>query len=419
MGDIVKQMLTRPIQLADQVVKQADDTDYFKQECLGIKGKCEKLVGLLRRFARASSNLYEKPTRRIVDDIEYVLDKALTLIYKCKASGFCCFFTVIPAEEFRKISLQLEYSIGDVSWLLRVSTPADANDVEYLGLPPIAANEPILCLIWEQIAILSGGSVDERSDAAVSLVSLARDNDRYAKLIIEEGGVAPLLKLAKEGKMKGQENASRAIGFLGCDPKCVEEIVNAGVCSVFAKILEEGHMKLQIVVAWAVSELAAHHPKCQDHFAQTNTIRLLVSHIAFETIHEHTVLLANSSKTNNNNNVMEDETTNQMHNQIDGREHEDPATKAEMKAMAARALRFLCAGNVSICKDITESRAILCFSELLETGAENGKYHSAMALIEITLVTKHNPELKPSTFKPFAQVSKAALDQFLAIMNNN
>ncbi|KAG9142487.1 hypothetical protein Leryth_017001 [Lithospermum erythrorhizon] len=291
-----------------------------------------------------------------ISDLEYVLDKALTLIYKCKASGFCCFFTVIPAAEFRKISLQLEYSIGDVSWTL----PRNSHQLmlvmmsNTLGLPQLQDNRPIL-----------------------------------------------------------------AIGFLGCDPKCVEEIVNAGVCSVFAKILEEGHMKLQIVVAWAVSELAAHHPKCQDHFAQTNTIRLLVSHIAFETIHEHTVLLANSSKTNNNNNVMEDETTNQMHNQIDGREHEDPATKAEMKAMAARALRFLCAGNVSICKDITESRAILCFSELLENGAENGKYHSAMALIEITLVTKHNPELKPSTFKPFAQVSKAALDQFLAIMNNN
>ncbi|CAN1122467.1 Vacuolar protein 8 [Linum perenne] len=142
------------------------------------------------------------------------------------------------------MSAQLENSIGDVSWLLRVSAPADDRDND-------------LCLIWEQIAILYTGSLDDRSDAAASLVSLARDNDRYGKLIIEEGGVQPLLKLVKDGKAEGQENAARAIGLLGRDPESVEHMIHAGVCSVFAKILKEGPMKVQAVVAWAVSELAA------------------------------------------------------------------------------------------------------------------------------------------------------------------
>ncbi|CAN1789791.1 hypothetical protein LINPERHAP1_LOCUS18596 [Linum perenne] len=155
------------------------------------------------------------------------------------------------------MSAQLENSIGDVSWLLRVSAPADDRDNEYLGLPPIAANERILCLIWEQIAILYTGSLDDRSDPTASLVSLARDNDLYDKLIIEEGGVQPLLKLVKDGKAEGQENAARAIGLLGRDPKSVEHMIHVGVCSVFAKILKEGPMKVQAVVAWAVSELAA------------------------------------------------------------------------------------------------------------------------------------------------------------------
>ncbi|GAA0141507.1 hypothetical protein LIER_02636 [Lithospermum erythrorhizon] len=508
MADIVKQILTRPIQLADQVVKQADDTNYFKQDCLEIKGKCERLVGLLRVAARASSDLYERPTRRIIDDTEQVLDKALTLIFKCKVNGIRRVFTIINAASFRKISLQLENSIGDVSWLLNVSTPAVDRDDEYLGLPPIAANEPILCLIWEQIAILSCGSLEERSDAAASLVSLARDNDRYGKLIIEEGGVVPLLKLAKEGKMEGQENAARAIGLLGRDPESVEQIVNGGVCTVFAKVLKEGHMKVQIVVAWAVSELAAHHPKCQDHFAQNNTIRLLVSHLAFETIEEHskytipskqnmsihTVVMANSSNTSSNNNgmgydkdvhrqmhhTMGNQTSAQIHNvvantmamknpddfsegnnntqlqannsnkhsqrsdhnsnqqqhphhphhqnpknshhhallgtSIKGRQYEDPATKAQMKAMAARALRFLCAGNLSICKNITESRALLCLSVLLEKGEEDVQYHSALTLMEITVVAEQNAELRRSAFKPTAQVAKAVVEQFLKII---
>ncbi|XVF45500.1 hypothetical protein PTKIN_Ptkin02bG0211600 [Pterospermum kingtungense] len=288
MADIVKQILVRPIQLADHVTKAADEAQSFKQDCQELKAKTEKLAGLLRQAARASSDLYERPTRRIIDDTEQVLDKALVLVVKCRASGIMKrLFTIIPAAAFRKISMQLENSIGDVSWLLRVSASADDRDDEYLGLPPIAANEPILCLIWEQVAILYTGSLEERSDAAASLVSLARDNDRYGKLIIEEGGVPPLLKLAKEGKPEGQENAARAIGLLGRDAESVEQIVIAGVCSVFAKLLKDGDMKVQSVVAWAVSELAAHHPKCQDHFSQNNIIRFLVSHLAFETVQEH------------------------------------------------------------------------------------------------------------------------------------
>lgn len=293
----MKQILTKPIQLADQVIKSADEASLSKQECIEIKSKTEKLATLLRQAARASSDLYERPTLRIIVDTEQVLEKALTLIQKCKANGLIKrVFTIIPPSAFRKMSSQLENSIGDVSWLLRVSATAESRGDEYLGLPPIAANEPILCLIWEQIAILYTGSLDDRSDAAASLVSLARDNDRYGKLIIEEGGVGPLLKLVKEGKLEGQENAARAIGLLGRDPESVQHMILAGACSVFAKMLKEGPMKVQAVVAWAVSELVAHNPKCQDLFWQHNVIRLLVGHLAFETIQEHSKYAITSNK---------------------------------------------------------------------------------------------------------------------------
>ncbi|GMH25169.1 hypothetical protein Nepgr_027012 [Nepenthes gracilis] len=288
MGDGVKQILAKPIQLADQVIKAADEAAAFKQECAELKSRTAKIADLLRQAARSSSELYERPTRRIIDDTAQVLEKALSLAIKCRANGFLKrTFTIIPAAAFRKMISHLDNSIGDVSWLLRVSAPADASDSDYLGLPPIAANEPILCLIWAQIAILYTGSLDDKADAAASLVSLARDNDRYGKLIIEEGGVGPLLKLVKEGKTEGQESAAKAIGLLGRDPESAEFVVVAGVCSVFAKILKEGPMRVQAVVAWAVSELAAHYPKCQELFAQHNVVRLLVGHLAFETIQEH------------------------------------------------------------------------------------------------------------------------------------
>jgi hypothetical protein len=325
MGDIVKQILAKPIQLADQVTKSADEASSFKQECNELKSKTEKLAGLLRQAARASSDLYERPTKRIIEETEQVLDKALSLVLKCRANGIMKrVFTIIPAAAFRKTLSHLENSIGDVSWLLRVSAPADDRGGEYLGLPPIAANEPILCFIWEQIAILYTGSMEDRSDAAASLVSLARGSDRYGKLIIEEGGVGPLLKLIKEGKIDGQENAARAIGLLGRDSECVEHMIHVGVCSVFGKILKEGPMKVQSVVAWAVSELAANYPKCQDLFAQHNIIRLLVGHLAFETVEEHSKYAIVSMKpTSIHAVVMASNNTNSNLNPNKGNENED------------------------------------------------------------------------------------------------
>ncbi|XP_050128485.1 uncharacterized protein LOC126605168 [Malus sylvestris] len=503
MADIVKQILAKPIQLADQVTKAADEASSLKQECLELKSKTEKLAGLLRQAARASSDLYERPTRRIIDETEQVLDKALSLVLKCRANGIMMrVFTITPAAQFRKMSSQLENSIGDLSWLLRVSAPADTREDGYLGLPPIAANEPILCFIWEQIAILHTGSVEDRSDAAASLVSLARDNDRYGKLIIEEGGVGPLLKLVKEGKPEGQEYAAEALGLLGRDPESVEHMIHAGVCSVFAKILKEGPMKVQAMVAQAVSELAGHYPKCQDLFAQHNIIRLLVSHLAFETVQEHSkysitfnkatsihavVVATNNSNANNHSNKAgeEDEklgyshiphplgnqipslmhnvvastmamhggsklpqhqaiggsqTTNangngngningkqnpqhqQSHHHhshsgtnIKGRELEDPAIKANMKAMAARALWQLAKGNSPICRSITESRALLCFAVLLEKGSEDVQLNSAMALMEITAVAEKDAELRKSAFKPNSPACKSVVDQLQKI----
>ncbi|KAK9074775.1 hypothetical protein SSX86_003093 [Deinandra increscens subsp. villosa] len=520
MADLVKQILTRPIQLADQVIKSADEACINKQDCAELKSKTEKLAGLLRQAARASSDLYERPTKRIIDDTEQVLDKALSLVLKCRNNGLVKrVFTIIPAAAFRKMSSQLENSIGDVSWLLRVSAPNNSTD-EYLGLPPIAANEPILCLIWEQIAILYTGTLDDRSDAAASLVSLARDNDRYGKLIIEEGGVNPLLKLAKEGKLEGQENAASAIGLLGRDPESVEQLIHAGVCSVFVKILKEGPMKVQAVVAWAVAELISHYPKCQDLFAQHNIVRLLVGHLAFETVEEHSkyaitsikptsihaVVLASNNNSNNNNNSSynsiginpnqvnkgtavnsyDDDDKNRvahpnltgtngsvgsnaqqpfrMHSVVastmamknqtrppsnpgtnpnqkpenvsvkkqnhhhytsvslsanslhKGRELEDPATKAYMKAMAARALWHLAIGNSAICRSITESRALLCFAVLLEKGPEEVQYNSAMALMEITSVAEQDSELRRSAFKPNSPACKAVIEQLLKVI---
>ncbi|KAM2834388.1 hypothetical protein PS2_031418 [Malus domestica] len=43
MTDTVKQILAKPVQLADQVTKVADEASSSKQECLELKSKTKKL----------------------------------------------------------------------------------------------------------------------------------------------------------------------------------------------------------------------------------------------------------------------------------------------------------------------------------------------------------------------------------------
>ncbi|KAJ1269539.1 hypothetical protein BS78_07G219300 [Paspalum vaginatum] len=474
--DDLKASLARPIQLAEQVIKLADEAHTCRQECQDLKAKLERVSTLLRQAARA--DLYERPARRILGDTDKALDKAAALLERCCGHGFLRrVFTIVPAGSFKRASCLLDNSLGDLTWILRVSNYAapdeDDGEDDHIGLPPIAQNEPILFLIWEQISVLQYGGLEARADAAASVVSLARDNDRYGRLIIEEDGVPPLLRLIKEGRADAQESAALAIGLLARDPECVDLMILAGVCTSFVKILKDAPMKVQGMVAWAVSELAANHPKCQDAFLQHNVIRLLVSHLAFETVQEHSKYAVASKMSIHSVVVMDKNSQSQQgpseqaaaastttgtamapkptvggstagtssaaapgpsacrpvslagtrqHNasisaaSARGREYEDQEIKAYLKAHAARALGTLATGNAAICKNITESRALLCFSILLEKATGDVQYNSAMALLEICRVAEDNAELRRSAFKPTSPSARAVVDQLLRVV---
>jgi hypothetical protein len=226
--DDLRATLARPIQLAEQVMKWAEEAQTCRQECQDLKAR---VATMLRQAARA--DLYERPARRILEDTEKALDKAGALLGRCRGGGLLSrVFTVVPAGSFKRTNYLLDNSIGDLSWILRISNyaaAADGDEDDHIGLPPIAQNEPILFLIWEQIAVLQTGGLDERADVAASMVSLARDNDRYGRLIIEEDGVPPLLRLIKEGRADAQESAALAIGLMARDPECVDLMILAGV----------------------------------------------------------------------------------------------------------------------------------------------------------------------------------------------
>lgn len=398
-----KRILAKAIKLAGLVTKILESKALMKseehQEFLNLKSKTENLAVLLCQLSSTFSQMYKCPAYLIIDNTEQVLGKVLFRLLKCRAKCIIQHvFNTIPAAlsmalkcgangtmkpsvsttvcgtQLRRMSVMIEDVIGNVRWLLQILKGTESDGCEYVGLPPIAADHPILCLIWEQIAILYSGTLEERSDSAASLLSLAEDGgDRFGKSIIKEGGVAPLLKLVEEGSKEGQEKAARAIGILGNEPESIQHIIHAGVCPVFAKILRQGPMKVRAVVAWAVSELVENYTKCQDLFAQHNVVYLLASHL---------------SKT----------------------------TEYEMKGMAARALWKLAKGNSPICRSILETKPLLYFAEFLEKGPDDLQSYSAMALMEITAVVDKDADLRRSASNLYSTDWKSVADQLLKII---
>ncbi|KAM1062691.1 hypothetical protein ACFX2A_027552 [Malus domestica] len=228
----------------------------------------------------------------------------------------------------RDMLMQLENVIGDVSWLTILLSSVNSEDTD-----------------WSQL-----NHVSLRSEAAATLGEISRHDCEHS--IIEEGGVEPLLKFVGEGPIESQENAVRTLGSPGHAWESVERVILADACKVCAIILREGPMKVQAAVAWAVSKIAARHPKCRDVFVRHDVVYWLLSHLAFETVEVDSNHA--TSKTNSN---------------VNG--NEDPATKAEMKAMATRALAKLAKGNSAIVPSITESSVLLILAVNLEKGTKD------------------------------------------------
>ena len=252
----MEDLLAFPLQVAELVRKGAEEADSFRQECSELNNKVEKLIQLLRkaaRFEKLTANavgLYERPTRRIMLEVLKALERALGLVRKCKKSGIIKrVMTITTTTDFRKVNLWLESSIGDVTWLLNISSSGDERS-EFAGLPPIASTDPVLALVWEQVSIVHVGTAEEKAEAAEYLGNVAKGNERNVKIIIEEGGAAPLLRLLKEGTVPGQEAAATALGHLATDKERVQQLRTEGASGVFSHILgsHSTSMKVQVML---------------------------------------------------------------------------------------------------------------------------------------------------------------------------
>ncbi|KAH8949491.1 hypothetical protein BDL97_10G034200 [Sphagnum fallax] len=470
-------LLAFPMQIAEQVRQGVEETDSFKQECADVNKKVETVLQLLRQAARVYSSsstttttklqqssprgglqLYERPTRHIMLQVTKALYRALVLVRKCKKIGIL--MMVISSitnttADFKNVNLSLGNSIADITWLLSISAYGEDRP-EVSGLPPIASADPVLATVWEQVSIVQFGTPDKKAEAADYLGTCAKGNQRYLKIIVQEEGVPPLLRLLKEGTLSGQEAAARALGQLARDP---------------------GRIKSMIEVARAISLFASQDEEVQNELASLGAIRLLVALLAHDLI-DDTALKVTNNKSPSFHSIVQSlgeqkvqadgacdsgqastqDLTGQTGNHLDtdlepapvglepgsvvthGRRSttdcqstrqtsalhqgnqnpqdklEDPEIKLILKAEAAHALWKLAANNVNNSKLITDTCALLCFSKLIETGHRTVKYNSIMAIMEITAAAEKDSKFRTAAFRTHSAAVKAVVECLLQVL---
>lgn len=452
--------LTYAIMLSERVFSAVDEAESFRPECAEVNRNVDRISQLLRtvvRLTTSTPSLYDRPIVRIVAEVSKNLERALALVRKCKRRSILRrVVTITSVTDFRKLFHLLESSVGDMNWLLSILDSDSVNGGGGgggIGLPPIASNDPILSWVWSSIASIQMGALANRVEATNDLASLAKDNDRNKKIIVEEGGVPPLLKLLKESSsVEAQIAAATALYHLANDEDRVIIIVDEVGVPIIVQVLGDSPMKVQTQAARLVARMAEHDRGAQEDFARENVIRPLVTLLSFETfvddpklhqgkqsIHsivqinkemEKNSLLPGSSNSNNNvnrNRLYKNSLSNSYsYSYGDGsskggshrkeRENEKPEVKLQLKISCAEALWMLAKGSWSNSRRITETKGLLCLAKLVEKEVGELQFNCLMTIAEITAAAESDADLRRAAFKTNSPAAKAVVDQLLRVI---
>ncbi|XP_057949210.1 uncharacterized protein LOC131144532 [Malania oleifera] len=449
----IEDELSYPILLSERTRKAVEEAESFKFECSEVGKQVDRLSQMLRsvvRLATSTVSLYERPVRRVAAEVSKNLERALVLVRKCKRrSVLRRVVTITSATDFRKLFALLDASIGDMRWLLSVlDCDASGNGGGIvLSLPPIASNDPILSWVWSFIASVQMGQLPDRTEAANELASLAQDNDRNKKIIVEERGVLPLLKLLKENSSpEAQIAAATALCNLSNSQDRVRVIVNELGVPAIVQVLKISPMKVQIWIANLVARMAQQDPVAQEDFARENAIRPLVSLLSFDTALEepkapqlgkhsiHSIVQINKemekkslmkanpprphSNSSSSSSLYRERSSSSSRgiNQKRERENERPEVKLQLKISCAEALWRLAKNSVSNSKRITETKGLLCLAKLIEKEQGELQANCLMTLMEITAAAESNPDLRRAAFRTNSPAAKAVVDELLRMI---
>ncbi|XXG49537.1 hypothetical protein AAC387_Pa02g3699 [Persea americana] len=439
--------LTYPIILCERIRAAAEEAESYRADCAEVGKRVENLAQMLRSIffiSKSTPTIYDRPIRRVASEAVKNLERALTLVRKCRRAGILRrVVTIINLGDFRKALSLLDASLGDVDWLLSVfnSDPSGAGTGGgasiVLGLPPIASIDPILAWVWSYVAVIqTGGVLAERVEAANSLASLASDNDRNKKIIIEEGGIPPLLKLLNEAASpESQIAAATALANLATDTDKACQIASEHGVPIIVQVLADSPMRVQVCVASLVARMARNDAASKEEFARENAIRPLVSLLCSEVLDDphlargkptsfHSLVQINKEMAGYRPQL------NSFHSEGSGsgrgrenhrkeRENESPQVKLNLKVNCAEALWMLARGSIANSRRITETKGLLCLARIIEKEQDELRFNCLMTVMEIASAAESNAELRRSAFKTNSPPAKAVVDQLLKVIQDS
>lgn len=447
----IQELLSYIIFLTERINRAVIEANSFKSECSSLHNLVREIFGTLSKevfgklskdpndklrndaSSTAPAKLYERPIRRIMEEIAKQFEKTVTLVRKCNRGGVLRrLVSIVSATDFKKLQSMLESSMADITWLLNIF---DGGGI-ILSLPPIASNDPIISWVWAAIASLYMGQMNDKIEAANQLASLAKDNDRNKKYIVEEGGIAPLLKLLKENSsVDAQIAAATALVYLANDDERVCVIIKELGVPVIVQVLGDSPMRVQIKLANLVARMAECSPLGQEDFARENVIRPLVTLLLIDGYMEEASLNVGKQSFHAIVEINKEREKNQSHRPALGsslsmqssngssrgghhkkdRENETPEVKLRLKTCCVEALWMLSRESVLNSRKIAETKGLLCLAKLVEKEQGELLYNSMMTIMEITAAAESNADLRRAAFKTNSLAAKAVVDQLLRV----
>nr|XP_043639583.1 uncharacterized protein LOC122610680 [Erigeron canadensis] len=431
----IQHHLALHILLADRLLKSAKDLKSSKFDFTDVIKLATQLSQLLRSVARlvasTTTTFYDRPLRSILTQVSSSLERAQALVRKCKNRSniiLCQVFAITTTSDVRKVSNLLESSIADIQWLLSIYVMDDSTSAN-LSLPPIVSNDPVLARVWSNIAMLQHSTqLKDRVDAANSLGSLACDNDRNKKMIIEEDGLRPLLKLLKEGASpEAQIAATSTLYSLATDKEKVSVFVRSLATPVIVQALNNStNVFVRTNVINLVSRMAEMDSCVQEEFGRENVMRPIVTFLASDIVFDdyattmHPVIQINRDNMKNG-----DSNINSFHSSSSLSFHvkketapSSPEEKLKLKISCGRALWILAKGSLLNSRKIMETKALICLAKLIENETEELQVNCLMTVMELAKVAEMNADLRRQAFKPNSAAAQTVLDQLLRVVNH-
>ncbi|KAH6803263.1 hypothetical protein C2S51_034709 [Perilla frutescens var. frutescens] len=425
----IQEILSFQILLADRVIKLTQEAESFKPENSDLSGQVTQLFQLLRSAARltiTSAAVYDRPIRRVAVDLTMALDRVLILALKCrhrKTNVLHHVLSITTAADFKKVSALLDSSLADFKWVLSILNP-DSSGYE-TALPPIATTDPILAWVWPAVAAAHMG----RAEAALELASWASgndSNDRNKKIIAEENGIPPLLKMLKDSSnVDGQSAAATALCNLADDQGRVKIIADKSGVQIIAKALSEAPAPVQVILVNLVSKMSELDTSVQEEFGRENVTRPLVTLLSMDVELEEFVE-ANARKSANTLHslvqINKEMTKKRSGSSSEGRreaeaEAKPPEVNSRLKISCAAALWILARRSLLNSGKITDTKALRVLAKIIEKEQGELKENCLKVVMELAAVAESHADLKRSAFKLTSTPAKVVLDQLLKVMD--